>query len=206
VLTPGRRLALTAGLAAQRLIELRWSSRNLQRAGPGPRASARTYPLMVAVNIALFATCAQRRGRPAPPPALERSALAGLAGAVALRLWVIRSLGGAWNVQARVAPTTAVVTRGPYRWVRHPNYVAVALEFACLPLALGALGDAAVLSAANACVLWPRIRDEEALLDELAGYREAFAGVPRFLPRKGRRSAQIPASASQSRGDRLANA
>jgi methyltransferase len=205
VLTPSGRLALTAGLAAQRLVELRWSARNLRRAGPGQRASARTYPLMVGVNIALFATSALRRHRPAPAPAVEMSALAGLAGAVGLRLWVIRTLGDAWNVQAHVAPTTAVVTRGPYRWVRHPNYVAVALEFACLPLAIGARGDAIVLSAANACVLWPRIRDEEALLDQVAGYREAFSGVPRFLPRRGRQSAHNPASASQSRGDRLPN-
>ncbi len=205
MLTPSRRLALTAGLAAQRLVELRWSARNLRRAGAGPRAAAPTFPLMVSVNIALFAMCALRRRRPAPAPVLEGAALIGLATAVGLRLWVIRSLGDAWNVQAQVAPTTAVVTRGPYRWVRHPNYVAVALEFACLPIAIGAFGDAIVLSAANACVLLPRIREEEALLDELAGYREAFSGVPRFLPRAGRRSAQSPASASQSRGDRLAN-
>ena len=204
MLTPAGRLALTAGLGAQRLVELRWSARNLRRAGAGPRASPRTFPLMVGVNLALFATCALRRRRPAPPPVLEGAALAGLAAAVGLRLWVIRSLGDAWNVQAHVAPTTEVVTRGPYRWVRHPNYVAVALEFACLPLAIGAVGDAVALSVANACVLLPRIRGEEALLDQLDGYREAFSGIPRFLPRPGRRSVHSPASASQSRGDRLA--
>jgi methyltransferase len=201
-MNPTGRLALTAGLGLQRLVELRWSARNLERSGPGPRAAAATFPLMVAANAGLFVTCAIRRHRPPPPPLLEAAALTGLAGALGLRLWVIRSLGDAWNVQASVAPTTAVVTGGPYRWVRHPNYVAVALEFACLPLAIGAYAEAALLSLGNAAVLWPRIREEEALLAALPGYPEAFAGVPRFLPRPGRHSVQIPASASQSRGER----
>jgi hypothetical protein len=56
---------------------------------------------------------------------------------------------------------------------------AVALEFACLPVAVGAVREAVWLSLADAVVLWPRIRAEEALLDCLPGYREAFAGVPR---------------------------
>jgi methyltransferase len=182
-LTPRRRWALTLALGAQRLAELGLSKRNLRRTGPGPRASAATFPLMVIANVALFGVCAVRRHRPSPPPAVEASALSGLAAAVGLRLWSIRSLGEAWNVRAVVPDGITVATRGPYRWVRHPNYVAVALEFACLPLAIGAYPEAILLSAANAAVLWPRIREEEALLDRLPGYREAFAGIPRFLPR-----------------------
>jgi hypothetical protein len=53
-------------------------------------------------------------------------------------------------------------------------------------VAVGAYGEAVLLSAANVAVLYPRIRAEEALLDRVPGYREAFAGVPRFLPTKGR--------------------
>jgi methyltransferase len=97
-----------------------------------------------------------------------------------------------------------VITSGPYRWLRHPNYTAVAVEFACLPVAVGAVREAVWLSAADALVLWPRIRAEEALLDRLPGYRDAFAGVPRFVPLPGRRS-QNPASVSQSRGESLPN-
>ena len=82
--------------------------------------------------------------------------------------------------------------------MRHPNYTAVAIEFACLPLAVGAVREAVWLSLANLGVLWPRIAAEEALLDRLPGYREAFAGVPRFIPVPGRHS-QNPASVSQSR-------
>jgi methyltransferase len=197
MLTPRTRLTLTAALGAQRVLELGWSARNLARSGSGPRASAETFPLMVGVNLALFVTCALRRRRPTPPALVEAAALAGLAGAVGLRLWSIQSLGEAWNVQAQVPEHTAVVTRGPYRWVRHPNYVAVALEFACLPVAVGAYREALLLSAGNATVLVPRIRAEEALLDRLPGYRDAFAGVPRFLPRPGVMSRARPAPASR---------
>jgi methyltransferase len=125
-------------------------------------------------------------------------ALGGLALAVGLRVSVIHTLAEGWNVTAHVSPDTTVTTSGPYRWLRHPNYTAVALEFACLPLAVGAYREAVVLSAADALVLWPRVRAEEALLDQLPGYREAFAGVPRFLPVPGRVS-HSPASESQSR-------
>lgn len=199
------RTLLVMGLGAMRLGELAWSARNQRRAGPGRVAAQGSYPLMVGVNVALFATCLWRgaagirpprpgaagaAARGQAPPAVGGAALAAVAAAAMLRLWVIRSLGTAWNVRALVPERLLVVRRGPYRWVRHPNYVAVAVEFACLPLAVGTYADAALLSAANALVLVPRIRDEERLLDAAPGYREAFAGVPRFLPR--RRAAPPP--------------
>jgi methyltransferase len=175
------RSAVAAGLGLMRLAEVGWSRRNLRRAGPGRQAAPRGFPAMVGVNAALFAVCALPRRR-GPGAAVQAAALAGLAGAVALRLWAIASLGTAWNVVAVVPDDLRVVTRGPYRWLRHPNYLAVLIEFACLPLAVGAYAEGALLSAANALVLLPRIRAEEALLDRVPGYREAFAGVPRLLP------------------------
>jgi methyltransferase len=199
LLTPRARTGLVALLAAQRLAEVRHSARNRARAGDGVPASPATYPAMVAAHLALFlASGWPRRGRTVPV-AVEVGALAGLAGAVCLRLSVIRTLGESWNVTAHVSPSTRVVTSGPYSRLRHPNYTAVALEFACLPVAVGAVRPAVWLSLADAIVLWPRIRAEEALLDGLPGYREAFAGVPRFVPMPGRRS-QRPASVSQSSG------
>ena len=184
------RSALVAGLGAMRLAEVVWSSRNLHRTGAGRQAAPRSFPLMVAANVALFTLCVVPRRR-RPPPAVEVAALTGLAAAVGLRLWVIASLGPAWNVKGLVPEEMTVVTRGPYRWMRHPNYLAVIVEFACLPAAVGAYGEAVLLSAANAAVLLPRIRAEEALLDRVPGYREAFAGVPRFLPTKGGAPARL---------------
>jgi methyltransferase len=198
LLTARTRTALVALLAAQRIGELRRSARNRRRSGDGVPSSPGTYPAMVAAHLALFITAAwpgRRRDVPAP---IEAVALAGIAAAVGLRLSVIHSLGESWNVTAHVSPSTRVITSGPYRRLRHPNYTAVALEFACLPVAVGRVREAIWLSVADALVLWPRIRAEETLLDGLPGYRDAFAGVPRFVPIPGRRS-QNPARVSQSR-------
>jgi methyltransferase len=160
---------------------------------------------MVAVHVALFAVSAwPRAGRRVSRP-VEIAALVGLAAAAGLRLWVIQTLGSSWNVTAHVSPGGHIATGGPYRYIRHPNYVAVALEFACLPTAVGAVPEAVVLSIANAGVLVPRIRAEERLLDAIPGYRGAFRGVPRFIPRPRSRSRQIPASDSQSRAVRSRN-
>jgi len=198
LLTQRRRTVLVAVLAAQRLAELGHSSLNRRRDPKAVPSSPRTYPAMVAAHVALFVTAGwPRRPRPIAVP-VEAAALAGLAVAVCLRLAVIRELGQSWNVTAHVSPATEVVTSGPYSRLRHPNYTAVALEFACLPVAVGAVREAVWLSLTNAAVLWPRVRAEEALLDRLPGYREAFDGVPRFVPRPGRRS-QMPHSVSQSR-------
>ena len=194
------RTAVVAVTAAQRLVELRLSARNRAGLGEAEQAAASTYPVMVATHVALFVVCAlPRPGRRVAKP-VEAAALVGLAAATALRVWAIRSLGTSWNVTAHVPAAGHVETGGPYRYLRHPNYVAVALEFLCLPIAVGAVPEALALSAMNAAVLVPRIRAEERLLDAIPGYREAFQGVPRFIPRPGRRSRQIPASDSQSRG------
>jgi methyltransferase len=199
------RIALVLASGAQRLVELRISARNRARVGRAEQASPSTYPAMVAVHVALFAVSAwPRRPRRVSRP-IETIAIAGLVASAALRLWVIRTLGETWNVTAHVPSDGHMRTGGPYRYVRHPNYVAVAMEFACLPTAVGAIPEAVALSIANAAVLVPRIRAEERLLDAIPGYREAFRGVPRFLPRPSRRSGQIPARDSQSRGVRSAN-
>jgi methyltransferase len=199
------RTALVLGLGAQRLIELRISARNRKTIGDADQASRSTYPLMVLTHLALFAVCAWPRPRRRVPRPLEIAALLGLGAATGLRLWVIRTLGDDWNVTAHVRPGIHIETGGPYRFIRHPNYVAVALEFACLPVAVGAAREGALLSLANAAVLVPRIRAEERLLDAAPGYGAAFRGVPRFVPRPGRRSRQIPASESQSLGVSAAN-
>ena len=103
-------------------------------------------------------------------------------GATALRWWSIRSLGAAWNVRAIVPSNLRPVTVGPYRLVRHPNYLAVALEFLALPMAGGAWLSALVLSALNGVVLWDRIRQEEELLGRVSGYEKAFGRRARLIP------------------------
>ncbi len=168
-------------MGAQRLRELALS-RGHERGLRGRRAAARSYPLMVAAHVGLCALplveVAVRRRRPRAP--LLWAGV--LAGATALRWWSIRSLGRSWNVRALVPDDLRPVTAGPYRFLRHPNYLAVGLEFLALPLAGGATWSAVGLSLLDAAVLYDRIRDEDRLLAEVPGYEEAFRGRARVLP------------------------
>ena len=102
---------------------------------------------------------------------------------VALRLSVLLSLRGSWNVHAVVPDNLRVVDGGPYRFIRHPNYVALGLEFLGLPLIGGAYLSALGLGVANAVLLRQRIIEEDALLMAIPAYRERMGGKPRFLPR-----------------------
>ena len=101
-------------------------------------------------------------------------------GAQGLRWWAIAALGWRWNVRVIVTPGEPPVRRGPYRFVRHPNYIAVIVEMLAVPLVHGAFLTALVFSLLNAWVLRLRIRDEERALG--ASYAAAFAQVPRFIP------------------------
>jgi methyltransferase len=82
----------------------------------------------------------------------------------AARLWVIASLGRYWTTRIISVPDAPLVGRGPYRWLRHPNYLVVAGEIAVLPLAFGAWRIALLFSALNGLLLWHRILLEDAAL------------------------------------------
>jgi methyltransferase len=80
------------------------------------------------------------------------------------RIWVIASLGRRWTTRLIVLPGVPLVARGPYHWLRHPNYLIVAAEVAILPLAFAAVAIAVLFSACNGWFLWRRIRLEDAAL------------------------------------------
>ena len=88
--------------------------------------------------------------------------------AQALRQAAIRALGDRWNVRIVVIPGQPPVSHGIYRWLAHPNYVAVALEFVSAPLMFGAWRTAAAFSALNALAMAVRIPAEERALREAA--------------------------------------
>lgn len=94
------------------------------------------------------------------------------------------TLGERWNTRIIVMPDAAPVTRGLYRWIRHPNYVAVMIEIAALPMIRGSWITAAVFTLANALMLAVRIPAEERALG--AGYSEALGSVGRFFPTRHR--------------------
>jgi len=183
-------LLLVAAVAGARLLELRLAERNrraLQARG-GIEAGASHYPWMVALH-ALFLACAPLEvlvlRRPFRP-LLAAAMLALLLAAMTLRYAAIRALGERWTTRILVVPGLAPVTAGPYRWLRHPNYLAVGLEILALPLVHGAWLTAALFSGLNLLLLRTRIRAEERALGELSPYGASFASTPRFLPGRAR--------------------
>ena len=99
-----------------------------------------------------------------------------------VRWWVIRTLGEHWNVQVMNSTGIGVITTGPFRYVRHPNYAAVFVEMLALPLIHCAWITAVAGSAAHVIVLSQRLATEERVLFSDARYREAMGGKPRFVP------------------------
>jgi len=94
----------------------------------------------------------------------------------------VRALGEAWTMRVVVPAQPRVASTGPYRFLRHPNYVAVVGELLSLPLAGGAWITALVFGAAFGFVLYARVRTEEAALLARPEYAAAMDDRPRFLP------------------------
>jgi methyltransferase len=99
-----------------------------------------------------------------------------------VRWWVIRSLGTHWNAQVVDSTRLGVVTTGPFRYVRHPNYAAVFSELLALPLIHTAWITATAGAIAHIVVLSQRLSTEERVLFANPDYRAAMTGKPRFLP------------------------
>lgn len=177
---------LVALVAAERLVELLVSRRNLARARSrgGVVESRRSYLTVAVFHAALLLAC------PVEVWALDRQwwpplgvpMLGVLAATMGLRYWVIATLGESWNVRVVVVPGDPPVTRGPFRYVRHPNYLAVALEVPALALVHGAWLVGAGFGLANLLVLARRIGTEEELMRRHMPYDDVMRGRPRFLP------------------------
>jgi methyltransferase len=179
-------LALVGAVAALRLAELVHARRNLRRllARGGVEAAPGHYPAMVVLHAAFLVACPLEvvgLGRPfIPALAAPMALLLGLA--MALRYWAISTLGERWATRIVCLPGVPPVESGPYRWLRHPNYLAVAVEIAALPLVHTAWWSALFFTAANAWLLAVRIAAEEKALAGCSGYAAALADRPRLLP------------------------
>jgi methyltransferase len=184
VISRGIFLAILAALVAERIFELWLSNRNarLAFARGGIELGRGQYRIIVAFHTLFIGACAAGAMRDAPvfPSALSMAAFAGEIAAQALRYWSVKTLGQNWNARVIVIPDMDPVTSGPYRYIRHPNYVAVALEIACVPLIRDLVTIAVVFSAVNATLLALRIPLEERALGE--SYRRAFVSRHRFIP------------------------
>jgi len=155
--------AVLALVALQRLSELPLSARNTKvlLAQGAIETGGAHYPLIVGLHVLWLVSILVFLPHPTPIywPLLAVFALFQL-----LRLWVIRSLGVLWTTRIISLPGAPLVTTGPYRYFRHPNYMAVAGEILFLPLAFGERAVAIIFFIANAAVLTWRIRAEDAAL------------------------------------------
>ena len=162
---------VVALVGLERLAELVVSNRNaawsLERGGR--ETGQRHYPFMVVLHSGLLVGMLVEAWvrRPDVPAALAWSMLALAIASQALRWWCITTLGPRWNTRVIVVPGLAPVTGGPYRFFRHPNYVAVVVEGVALPLVHGAWITAVVFSILNAALLTVRIRVEDEALRSL---------------------------------------
>jgi len=159
-------------VGVERIAELVVSVRNARWsfARGGVEHGGGHFPPMVALHTGLLVGALVEAWvrRPAVPPALAWSMLALVVGSQALRWWCIATLGRQWNTRVIVVPGLTAVDHGPYRLLRHPNYVAVVVEGIALPLVHAAWITAVVFTVLNAALLRVRIRVEDEALASLA--------------------------------------
>ncbi len=160
---PGLAPLILMLVVIQRAAELVLAARNRRRlmAAGGVETGARHYPLFILLHggwlAALFILV------PVDAP-VNWAWLAVFVALQAGRVWVIVSLGRQWTTRIITVPGTPLVRSGPYRYLRHPNYLVVAGEIAVLPLVFGAWPIAIVFSILNAALIRHRIRIEDAAL------------------------------------------
>lgn len=144
----------------QRLAELAWAERNTRRllAQGGREVGAQHYPLFVLLHASWLVAIAMTVPLEAEPHWVLIGAFAVLQ---MLRVWVIATLGPYWTTRVITLDQAPLVRRGPFRFLRHPNYWIVVGEIAILPLAFDAWPVALIWSLLNALLLRHRIRVEE---------------------------------------------
>lgn len=175
--------ALVLLVACERLAELVVARRNAawSMARGGTEYGRGHYPVMVVLHTALLAGCLAETwwGGGTFVPALGVPMLLLALGAQALRWWCIRTLGPRWNTRVIVVPGLPLVTGGPYRLMDHPNYLAVVVEGAALPLVRGCWITAVSFTLLNLALLAVRLRCENgALRAGPAGPAAASLGAP----------------------------
>ncbi len=159
--------AIMAFVTLQRLSELVIARRNTARlmAAGAREYGGNHYPVMVAMHtawlIALWFSVGDR--------AVSWPLLLAFAVLQGMRIWVLATLGSRWTTRIIVLPGASLVARGPFRFLRHPNYAVVTAEIAVLPLTFGLFGIAALFTILNAAMLYVRIGTENRALGLSAG-------------------------------------
>lgn len=189
-------ISLLVLVGIERLIELRVSRRNQRRmAEQGVRKIVEPhFPWLVTFHTVVLVSAGLEvllLHRPLIP-ALAIAMAAVFVLSNLLRWWVIWLLADLWNVQIMQSSRIRIVTSGPYRWIRHPNYVGVAMEVFSLPMIHTAWITAIVGTALYMDILRRRVRMEDSVLMADPAYQLAMGDKPRFFPRLFKRGSGIP--------------
>ena len=169
-------ILLLGFVTAERLGELVLARANTARllASGAREIGAGHYPIIVALHaIWIAGLWGLTWNRP-----IEAGWFAAFVVLEILRVWTLGTLGRRWTTRILIVPGEALVARGPYRFIRHPNYLVVIGEIAVLPLCFGLWSYAAIFSLLNAIVLFVRIRAEGDALRGLRGQHSVLQAQP----------------------------
>jgi len=159
--------ALLLVVTLQRGVELAIARRHTRalRARGAYEVGAGHYPVMVALHATWLATLWIFAWNHAVQPVFLVLFVVLQFG----RFWVLRTLGARWTTRIIMVPWAEPIQSGPFRFVRHPNYLVVALELPCVSLALGLAWHALLFGALNLAMIWWRIRTEDRAFAQLPG-------------------------------------
>ena len=183
-----------AVLGAERVAELLLSRRNAAWAlsRGGVEYGQGHFFWMKLLHGAFLGACVLETVLLARPflPAVGWPMIALALAAQGLRYWAVLSLGRRWNVRVIVLPGEPPVESGPYRFLRHPNYLAVILEGLAVPLIHGAWATALAFTLLNGLLLTVRIRCEERALSRHNDYARRLGGRRRLIPGAAQKEAR----------------
>jgi methyltransferase len=178
---------LFALFATRKVVDQRRSGRNLAELARARRIlpeADRAYPFLLVTHLAFFIltpleiVLMGRRFK----PLLGISMIGLFLSATLLRSWTVSLLDEYWSSRVAVPEDLAPVTSGPYRFIRHPNYLAMSLEFLAMGLIYSAYLSTLLVAVLNAVAVAIRIRDEEAVLFQVPAYRMAMQSKARLVP------------------------
>lgn len=174
-----------AFIVTQRLIELQIAKSNAKyiESKGGFEVGASHYRFIVLLHISFFVLLIlEVIGLQKVPPSWWIIPFTIFIFAQVLRVWCMTTLGRFWNTRIYILPGSEPVVKGPYKYLRHPNYVVVAIELLTIPLIFNAYITAIIISLLNAAVLNVRIRTEEQALKHVTAYEKLMSNTPRFHP------------------------
>lgn len=173
----------------QRIVELRIAKKNEKwmKANGGFEIGQKHYKYIVLVHVMFFISLIFE------VTVLDKSVsslwllfLLFFTLAQALRVWSLLSLGRFWNTKIIIVPNVNIISKGPYKFIRHPNYLVVVIELLVIPLIFNAFWTAILFSVLNMIVLSIRIPAEEQALMRETNYKAVFHQRSRFAPSRNR--------------------